>query len=230
MLDLIAPRVCTVCGRRLALEEEICCTACLMQMPLTGFMDDPYENELAKTFWGRVKHFERGFALLYHQPHAASAHPLYQLKYNHKADTGVDLGLLMGRMMLEHGFFEGIEAIIPVPLAKKRERERGYNQSLMLAKGLKKVSGVPIYNKVVKRISFEGSLTRKGRTERVESVAHVFELTDGESIRGKHVLVVDDVVTTGATISALAEQLQKAGDVHISVAALAFAGEKMETS
>ena len=118
--------------------------------------------------------------------------------------------------------FEGIDAIVPVPLARKRERERGYNQSLELAKGVSEVTGLPIYNKVVKRTKFMGSQTQRGRWERNENVEHVFELVDGDSINGKHLLLIDDVVTTGATIIACAQKMQKASNVKISVLALGF--------
>ena len=120
-------------------------------------------------------------------------------------------------------FFEGIEAIIPVPLAKKRQRQRGYNQSMEIAKGISEITGLPIYNKVVRRNIFEDSQTSKGRWERNENVDKVFELLDGESIRGRHLLVVDDVVTTGATVVACCRQLVKAGNVKISVMSIGFA-------
>lgn len=229
LLDIIAPRTCCVCGRRLGATEDVICTSCFLFMPRTDFLDDPYNNEMAKTFWGRVKNFEKAFALMYHQPHADSAHPVYQLKYNGKPDVGTDMGLIMGKMMAEKGFFEDIDAILPVPLAKKRTKERGYNQSQMIALGLHDVSRLPIYNNVVKRISFEGSQTQKDRWDRAENVENAFELTDGSRITGKHLLVVDDVVTTGATVCAIAKQLLQAKDVHISVASVGFAGQYKNT-
>ena len=133
----------------------------------------------------------------------------------------------MGRMMareLERGdFFDGIDGIVPVPLAKKRERQRGYNQSMEIAKGVSEITSLPIYNKVVKRNTFNGSQTSKGRWERNENVENVFELIDGDSIRGKHLLIIDDVVTTGATIIACAKEIGKAEGVCFSVLSLGFA-------
>ena len=137
------------------------------------------------------------------------------------------LGSVMGRLMARElqmsNFFEGIDAIIPVPLAKKRERQRGYNQSHELAKGISEITRLPIYNKVVRRTVFEGSQTSLGRWERNENVEQVFKLKDTTTIQGKHLLIVDDVVTTGATVIACAKELCKAGDVRISVLSLGLA-------
>lgn len=225
-LDILMPRTCCVCGRRLDTAEDVICTACLMRLPQTGFADDLYENEMAKTFWGRIKNFEKAFALVYHQPHSDSAHPVYQLKYRGKPDVGTDYGLLMGKMLLPHGFFDDIDAIVQVPLAKKRVRARGYNQSEMIALGLHDVSHLPIYNNVVRRVSFEGSQTQMDRWNRTENVENAFQLVNGDKVRRKHLLIVDDVVTTGATVCAVAAQLQKADDVRISVISIGFAGHR----
>ena len=133
------------------------------------------------------------------------------------------MGRLMAREFLSSGFFDGIDAIIPVPLAPKRQRQRGYNQSEQLAHGISEITGLPIYNKVVRRVSFKGSQTNRGRWERNENVAHVFELRDAAAISGRHLLLVDDVVTTGATLIACAQELAQAGSIKVSVLALGFA-------
>lgn len=227
LFDLIAPRTCCVCGRRLDVTENSICTPCFMYLPHTGFLNNLYENEMAKTFWGRVKNFEKAFALVYHKAHADSAHPIYQLKYNGKPDIGIDFGIIIGKLLSEKHFFDDINAIVPVPLARTRMRARGYNQSQMIALGLHDISRLPIYNNVVRRISFEGSQTQKDRQDRTENVEHSFELINGKMISGKHLLIVDDVVTTGATICAVAKQLQKMENVHISVVSIGFAGHSI---
>lgn len=226
LLDIVVPRTCAICGRRLDTSEDTVCTVCLLHMPLTGFLDNPYKNDMAKTFWGRIKHMEKAFALVYHQPHADSAHPVYQLKYYNKPDVGISLGLLMGRMMKEKGFFDGIDAILPIPLAWKRQHERGYNQSEMIAIGLHDASGLKILKNVVRRVSFEGSQTQKDRWDRAENVENAFKLVKGDSIKGLHLLIVDDVVTTGATVCSLASLLEKVDGVRISVAAIGYAGHR----
>ena len=222
LLDLISPRVCVVCGGRLTVTEETLCSKCYLHLPRTDFGSDLYENVMAKLFWGQIQ-IEKATALFYYEPHAETANILYELKYKNHPEIGEVMGRMMARELQKSGLFDDIDAIVPVPLARKREHERGYNQSLMLAKGVSEVTGLPIYNKVVRRTKFVGSQTHRGRWERNENVADVFELMDGESIRGKHLLLIDDVVTTGATIIACAQEMQKASNVKISVLALGFA-------
>ena len=222
LLDLISPRLCVVCGERLSVTEEVICSKCNLHLPRTGFQHNPYENIMAKMFWGQIP-IERASALFYYEPHAETANILYRLKYKHHPEIGETMGRLMARELQLSHFFDGIDAIVPIPLAKKRERQRGYNQSLMVARGVSQVTGLPIFNKVVRRNAFEGSQTQKGRWERNENVEHVFELTDGDSIRGLHLLLIDDVVTTGATATACGRQLAKADGVRLSVLSLGFA-------
>ena len=222
LLDLISPRLCVVCGGRLAVTEETLCSKCYLHLPRTDFGHDLYENVMAKLFWGQIT-IEKATALFYYEPQAETANLIYELKYKHHPEIGVVMGRMMAKELMGSGLFNGIDALVPVPLARKRERERGYNQSLMLAKGVSEVTGLPIYNKVVRRTKFVGSQTQRGRWERNENVEDVFELTDGDSICGKHLLLTDDVVTTGATIIACAKEMQKASNVKISVLALGFA-------
>lgn len=224
-LDFIMPRQCCVCGDRLDYGESVFCSVCYMRLPLTGFIAAPYDNDMAKMFWGRVANIEKAFALLYHYPHSDSAHPVYALKYRKNPDIGVDLGIIMGKTMLQGGFFDGIDLILPVPLSRKRKRERKYNQSDMIALGLHDVSGLPVVTGAVRRVSFGGSQTQKDRWARATNVENAFVLVDGKKLRGRHVLIVDDVATTGATVCAFAKQVSLAGNVRISVATVAYAGQ-----
>ena len=221
LLDLISPRLCVVCGNRLAVTEEVVCSKCYLHLPRTDFDNDLYENVMAKLFWGQIK-LEKATALFYYEAHAETAKILYELKYKNHPEIGVVMGRMMAKELMKSGLFDDIDAIVPVPLAKKRERQRGYNQSLELAKGVSEVTGLPIANLVIRRTKFVGSQTQRGRWERNENVAHVFELVD-ENISGQHLLLIDDVVTTGATVIACAKEMQKASNVKISVLALGFA-------
>ena len=219
---MISPRLCVVCGERLSITEEVICAKCNLHLPRTGYHREPYENNLAKLFWGQIP-IERATALFYYEAHAETANILYDMKYKNHPDIGIVMGRMMAREIQDSGFFEGIDAIVPIPLAKKRQRQRGYNQSLMLAKGVSEITGLPISQKVIRRTVFEGSQTSKGRWERQENVEKVFELTDAQSFIGKHLLIIDDVVTTGATIVACAKELAKAGDIKFSILALGYA-------
>ena len=145
------------------------------------------------------------------------------MKYKDHPEIGEVMGRMMGKELMPSGFFDGIDGIIPVPLTKKRQRQRGYNQSEEIARGISEVTGLPLFDKVVKRVSFKGSQTNLGRWERNENVEKVFELIDGTTIQGKHLLIVDDVVTTGATCIACSKELVKAGDVKISILSLGYA-------
>lgn len=221
LLDLISPRLCVVCGNRLAVTEETLCSKCYLHLPHTDFANDLYENMMAKLFWGQIK-LEKATALFYYEPHAETAQILYELKYKNHPEIGVVMGRMMAKELMKSGLFEDIDALVPVPLAKKREHERGYNQSLELAKGVSEVTGLPIANLVIRRTKFVGSQTKRGRWERNENVEHVFELVD-DNISDQHLLLIDDVVTTGATVIACAKEMQKASNVRISVLALGFA-------
>ena len=227
LLDIAAPRLCSACGRRLNDGEEVFCATCMMRLPRTDFLAHPYDNEMAQTFWGRVSHFEKAYAFVYHQPHSESARAVYQIKYFGMADTGIDIGEIMGRQMKAAGFTDDIDIILPVPLTKERKRQRGFNQSEMIAQGISDATGIKVAKEIVKRVSFHGSQTRRDRQDRADNVENAFCLASGKRVTGKHVLIVDDIVTTGATIVAMAQQITLQPGVKVSVAAIGFAGERI---
>ena len=222
LLDLISPRLCVVCGHRLTVTEEVICARCNFHLPRTGFQHNAYENDMAKLFWGQIP-IERATAFFYYEAHAETANILYELKYKDHPEIGEIFGRMLATEIKSAGFFDGIDGIVPVPLAKKRQRQRGYNQSEEIAQGISEITGLPIYKKVVKRISFKGSQTNKGRWDRQENVEHVFDLIDAEAVSNKHLLLIDDVVTTGATCIACAKVLCQSANVRISILSLGFA-------
>lgn len=220
IIDLIAPRPCAVCGCRLAVDEETICTVCNLHLPRTNYAARPYDNDLAKLFW-RIIPIERAASLFFFDAHSEAAHIIYAIKYGDRPTYGEAMGRMAAEEMSRHGFFQGIDIIAPVPLAKNRLRERGYNQSVEIARGIAAVTGLPIAEKAVKRDTFRESQTTKDRRQRQANVENVFHLRDAEIFRGKHVLIVDDVITTGSTMTSLAEEIMKAGDVKFSVFSLA---------
>jgi ComF family protein len=222
LLDLISPRLCVVCGHRLTVTEEVICARCNFHLPRTGFQHNAYENEMAKLFWGQIP-IERATAFFYYEAHAETANILYELKYKDHPEIGEIFGRMFAAEIKSAGFFDEIDGIVPVPLAKKRQRQRGYNQSEEIAQGISEITGLPIYKKVVKRISFKGSQTNKGRWDRQENVERVFDLIDAEAVSNKHLLLIDDVVTTGATCIACAKVLCQSANVRISILSLGFA-------
>ncbi len=222
LLDLIAPRLCVVCGHRLTVTEEVICAKCNFHLPRTGFHHHAYDNEMAKLFWAQIP-IEKATAFFYYEAHAETANIIYELKYKNHPEIGNIVGRMLAKEIQPSGFFDGIDGIVPVPLAKKRLRQRGYNQSMEIAQGVSEMTGLPIYKKVVRRNSFKGSQTNKGRWDRQENVEHVFELTDAIAVSNKHLLLIDDVITTGATCIACAKALCQSGNIHISILALGFA-------
>ena len=221
LFNLVSPRQCAMCGCRLAIGEDVICSACNLDLPRTHYSKKPYDNEMARMFWGRIP-VERVTAMFFYRAHSTPSRIIYSLKYlNHP-----EVGELMGRMLAEEikadGFFNGIDAIVPIPLARKRQRSRGYNQSMEIARGISEVTGLPIIKNAVKRKSFKGSQTHLNRWQRNENVADEFSLKSGKDINGKHILIVDDVVTTGATVISCAGELIKGGAVRFSVLSLGF--------
>ena len=146
---------------------------------------------------------------------------LHKLKYNGKREIGVELGRRLGMELKNAPLYQSIETVIPVPLHPKKQRKRGYNQSEQIACGIAEVTGWRIDSKSVTRNIFTATQTRKTRMERWENVAEVFTVTQAEALTGRHVLLVDDVITTGATIEACAQQLLHIDKCKVSVAALA---------
>lgn len=222
LLDFIAPRQCVMCEKRLSTGEEYVCGVCQLHIPRTFFHLQPFDNIMAKMFWGQIP-IERATAMFLYQPHSDSSKIIYNLKYNHKPEIGIVMGRMMAKEVITSGFFDGIDLIIPVPLAKNRKKQRGYNQSEMLAHGISDISGIDISTKIVNRKEFKQSQTNLSRQDRMENVDGQFVLTaNGKDLTGKHILIVDDVATTGATIITCATAMKEIQGIRFSVMTLAF--------
>lgn len=219
VLDFVSPRLCVICGRRLLPSQPLLCSHCTLHLPVTNYYLSPLDNPMARLFWGLFP-IERASALFFYEPKASTRELIYDLKYRGFPMIGEEMGALIARRYQPAGFFESVDAIIPVPLTQRRRWQRGYNQSEMLARGIREVTGLPILTDVLKRTSFKGSQTKRNQWERRENVDGVFRLVRPDDIRGKHILLIDDIITTGATIVACADELCKAGDVKISVLSL----------
>lgn len=220
LFDFVSPRLCVICGSRLLPSQSVVCSHCTMHLPYTDFHLSPLDNPLARLFWGLFP-IEKASALFYYETQADTKELIYDLKYRGYPEIGESMGELMARRYTKTGFFEGIDVMVPVPLTRWRQWRRGYNQSEMIARGIHEVTGLPILRKVLIRTSFSGSQTKKDVWERKENVTNVFRLAHPEQIAGKHILLIDDIITTGATITACADELCKAEGVRISVLALA---------
>lgn len=221
LLDLIAPRACVVCGCRLGIYDDVLCPSCVLQLPRTDFWQSPLDNPLSRLFWGIIP-VQRVAAYTYYAPGSEMARVVYDLKYHDRPDIGVMLGRLMATEILPSGFFDGIDLLVPVPLAPRRERQRGYNQSRQLTLGISEVTGISIGDCAVCRTVFEGSQTELSRRDRQENVKNVFSLRDADILRDRHVLIIDDIITTGATVTACARELLKVEGVRVSILAFGY--------
>lgn len=220
--ELFFPRYCVLCGERLPKGEEFLCFKCLSGLPRMqlGYQKD---NVMEKNLWGKFP-VERASAYMHYTKGGDSSKLLYELKYRGNYRLGIYLGRCMAAEMIPSGFFEGIDCIMPVPLHEKRHKERGYNQSEMLAEGMSRLTGIPLSGGLMVRARQTETQTRKGSYERWMNVKNVFECTFPEQLEGKHILLVDDVMTTGATIVACADALSGIPRLRISVLTLALAG------
>lgn len=220
-LSLLFPRCCVVCGRPLAKGEECLCTMCNIELPRTDYhlrKDNPVE----KLFWGKVP-LERATSFYFYRKGSDFRQILHQLKYGGQKGIGAIMGRYMAAELQQSGFFEGVDVILPVPLHKKKQQIRGYNQSEWIARGITAVTGIPIDTEAVVRRKNTETQTRKSSLERWENVEGIFELHRAETLVGKHILIVDDVLTTGATTVECASCLTGIEGIRISVLTLAVA-------
>ena len=197
------------------------CACCNHSLPRTGYAKSGYDNRLVRLFWGRIP-IEKGAAFFFYKAHSDTSRLIYQLKYGGHPELGEGLGRIVAAEFAHDSFFEGITAVVPVPLARQREKERGYNQSVEIARGISAETGLPVLDKVLERISFHGSQTQKGRWERNENVEKAFRLLDTSALNNQHILLVDDVITSGATLVAAAKEVLKGENVKVSILSLGF--------
>lgn len=219
---ILFPNHCCLCERRLGEGEECICHACYNFLPFTGFHGQK-GNVVERLFWHQLP-IARANALLYYKVGADSCHLFFDLKYYDRPEVGIYFGRIMAKDVLAEGFFEGIDAIVPVPLAKEKLRKRGYNQSEMLARGIAAVTGLPVYTDVVLRKIDTDTQTRLTAQERMENVKDAFEVVNVSKIEGRHLLLVDDVLTSGATLLSLGKTLTIARGISISILTLGIAG------
>ncbi len=219
LLNLISPDACVVCGCRLGVDEEVLCASCNLHLPRTYLAARGTDNPMARRFWGRIP-LERAAALFYYEAGSEVSRIIHGLKYGGRPEIGEVMGRMMAEEFSTDAFFEGIDLIIPVPLARKRERQRGYNQSEAIARGIASACGLPVVCDAVRRVSFTESQTHKSLRERIENVEDAFQLTGRVSLSGRHVLMVDDIVTSGATICSCVRPMLSATGLRVSVISL----------
>lgn len=220
MKQMLMPRFCTVCGATVY-DQSIFCTRCQYEMPRTRYHSD-YDNKTSNVFAGRIP-FQRATSYFYYSKHSFFTRPIFQLKYHGKKHIGKELGLMFGAELMSNGFMDGIDCIVPVPIHPDKARKRGYNQCQLIAEGISEMTGVSVNNSSLIRSEYQKSQTTKGRDERYDNLKNAFQLEKPELLHGKHALLIDDVITTGATIEASALAMLESIDVQLSIASIALA-------
>lgn len=219
--EMLFPKLCLSCQADSVVPQHEFCVSCLKEYYETDF-DAVEDNPVARHFYGRIP-FKKAASLLNFQKGGVSQSLLHALKYESRKEVGIWMGRRMGQLWNRSGFFDGIEAILPIPLHPKKLRVRGYNQSAVIAEGLQEMTGIPVWEDLVVRKRKTESQTRKTRTERLRNMASAFTFSDRYTKLPNHVLILDDVITTGATIEACANSLLKGHpNCKLSIAALAL--------
>jgi ComF family protein len=218
ILHFLFPHVCEGCGTDVLEPDHLLCLKCLSSLPKTEYQFYP-NNPVEKIFWGRLPVIS-ATAFCYFTKESLMQHLMHQLKYRGNKEAGLYLGGLMGHALNGSNRFRYVDALIPLPLFSAKERKRGYNQAALLCEGMAGVMNKPVLKDVVIRTTHTESQTKKNRIERWLNMEGRFELKKPERIEGKQVLLVDDVVTTGATLEACGTVLLQAPDTQLSVATL----------
>lgn len=218
-LTLFFPHTCVACSEGLVKGEEILCSQCLIDLPRANYTER-IDNPLAEKLAGRLP-LQYATALLKFKKGGIAQKLLHQLKYKGNQEVGLQLGKILGKEIREAGW--AVDIIVPVPLHKHRLRQRGYNQSAVFAQGLSEEMGVSFLENISIRKKFTETQTRKSKISRWENVENVFGIEQAEILKNKHVLLVDDVVTTGATLEACGTSIIQSGCSALSIACIADA-------
>jgi len=202
--------------------KEILCLSCKRKLPKTG-MHEMKENRFTDRLAGRV-YLQAGAALYHFKEDNPVQRLIHKLKYERKPKIGINLGRAYGKELAQSSFFKEIDVIVPVPLHVVKERKRGYNQSDQFAMGLSETMNKPWLKKGLIREKYGQSQTRKSQSERYDNVLTAFAVGEAAKLKGKHILIVDDVLTTGATLEACATKILEIPDTKVSMATIAIAG------
>ena len=220
-ISLFYPMICMACGKSLYKYEYCLCTYCIYHLPKTNFHLQEI-NPVIKLFWGRVN-IQAASAYYNFSKGGKIQHLIHELKYHGQKEIGITLGKLYAKDLELSPLFNGLDIIIPIPLHPKKLRKRGYNQSECFASGLSKMLNIGVDTKNVYRAQASETQTKKTRFNRWKNVEDIFKIKEAEKLEGKHILLVDDVITTGSTFEACAQALLGIRNTKVSVAAIAYA-------
>jgi ComF family protein len=217
---LFYPKLCVVCGDNLVENETTICTLCRHDLPLTNFLDYR-ENKVTQTFYGRIL-IEKAFSLLFYRKKGATQKLIHDLKYKGNEEIGIFFGNWLGEILKENNEFKNIDFIIPVPLHPKKLRERGYNQVSKFGETVSKHLNIIYLENNLVRISSTKTQTFKARFERFNNIETKFLLTNPSFFDNKNILLIDDVITTGATLEACAKEFLKSKNCTVSILTMGY--------
>jgi len=219
-LHLFFPHICIGCNTDVLNDDDVLCAKCINSLPETGFLSAA-GNPVEKIFYGRLNVQNAGSAFYFNKD-SVIQHAIIELKYKGNQQAGIFLGRLLGQQLANSKRFEDVDFIIPLPLNDKKLFKRGYNQAAIIARGIASMWSKPIIENAVERILFTETQTHKDRVARWETMEGVFTVTQYELLRDKHVLLVDDIITTGATLEACGDAILKIQGTKLSVATIAY--------
>jgi len=220
-VHLFYPHICTGCGSDLLNSDSLLCLKCVTNLPTTNFALYA-NNPVEKIFWGRIT-LVAAHSEYYFSKNSLIQQLIHQLKYKGNTSIGFYLGELMGKSLADSKRFDTVDALIPLPLYPDKERKRGYNQAAIICDGISAVMNIPVIRNNVVRQRYTDTQTKKHRIERWENVAGSFSCKIPGLLAGKHLLLVDDVVTTGATLEACGSTISAIENIRLSIATLAHA-------
>lgn len=221
VIGLFYPQICCGCDSHLLKQEKNLCLNCLYGLPKTYFWD--YEtNPIEKLFWGRLE-VSSACTFLHYEKEGVVQKLMHRFKYEGKSGIGTELGRTFGYILKEKRWFTDADLIVPIPLHVSKEQRRGYNQSAYIADGMGEAFEMPVRNRLLSKEVASESQTRKSRFDRSQNVDDVFEVMKPAQVKGKNVLLVDDVVTTGATLESAGKKILDAGASRLYIATIAVA-------
>lgn len=221
-IDLIFPKTCLACGGDIPDIEKYICPHCWMDLPKTNYHNEQ-GNPVEQIFWGRIP-IQYATSLFFYIKGSRYQRLIHEMKYNRKKEIGYELGKKLGNE-LKNSPFELADYVVPVPLHKKKLKKRGFNQSEWIGKGIAEVLEQFLSTKNLYRAEYTTSQTKKNKYERWLNVESVFKLNDPHEFSGKHILLVDDIITTGATLEACANAVLQSENTRVSIATLGFSDQ-----
>jgi competence protein ComFC len=220
IFHLFYPNLCTICSQHLVENETVICTFCRHDLPLTNFTDFS-ENKVTQTFYGSFL-LEKAFSLLFYRKKGSTQKLIHDLKYKGNEEIAIFFGNWIGEILKENQEFKTVDYIVPVPLHPKKLRERGYNQVTKFGEQLYHHLQIPFIENNLARISSSNTQTFKARFERFRNLNTTFLLQNPSFFNDKHILLIDDVITTGATLAACAKEFEKSKNCKISILTMAY--------